>query len=711
MEYSEALAQLRQGRPHAAVRLLKSIVHEHPTDAHAWFLLGASHHEAGELAAASEAIDRSLLLDPARVDAYVAKTAILRAGGNLTGALAAAKVGLDRIPGNSRLEYAVALCFDDLGESELALSHYDAALREAGDPEPALQNKGSLLVRLGRLSDAEATYKAHIQRWPKSVRARAGLADVLLAQERFQEALDVLEALRQMAPEDPTMRVRQGVALASLCRFDEAREVLESARADSGTSVAEYLRRISPGSNPNHMLSPENIFLGRAWAALGRCDWSRWDNFVDVLSKAARDPAIVVEPAVAFMCQHTPLPGAERHAICAKIAEAVERSTAVLRPLRPHDGSRIRVGLLSADFREHLDAYGALPLLQCADHNRFEFYAYALCADDGSKVRAEVLAAAHRSRDLSALNDHDAAVAIRHDDIDILVDLTGHKTGGRFAVVARRPARLQATYRGFSSSLASHRIDYAIVDRIAGANDLEWTEARIFLPLPYYIHDYRAPATRISVTRADYGLASNAFVYCAFHKAEKISPDVFDLWMKVLRAVPHSVLWFRALSDTASGNLRRQALEAGVDPQRLAFAPFEPRESPRYAARHRLGDLMLDSLHHNAIESACDALGAGLPVLTLRGGALASRAGESLASSAGLPDLVAGDRNEYVKLAIELGREPMKIKAMKDRLRANRHTAPLFDTAGRVRALEAAFQEMYDRMMRGEPPASFDVRV
>jgi predicted O-linked N-acetylglucosamine transferase (SPINDLY family) len=187
-------------------------------------------------------------------------------------------------------------------------------------------------------------------------------------------------------------------------------------------------------------------------------------------------------------------------------------------------------------------------------------------------------------------------------------------------------------------------------------------------------------------------LPEDAFVYCAFHKPEKISPDSFALWMEVLRRAPKSVLWFRGLSPAAERNLRLAAGRHGVDPSRLVFAPFETFAGGRYLARQRLGDLLLDALHHNAITNACDALNVGLPVLTLRGTAMASRAAESIVSAAGLPELVAPEPEAFVRTAVDLAINPSVLGGYKKRLLLR--NAPLFDTAGRVRELQACLQQM-----------------
>lgn len=692
-----------------AAELLESLLLQRSDEAETWFLLGACRHALNDLRAAANAFSRSVALNPDNADAHLAHMTVLRAAGHARPALAAAQQALDRLPDNPRLLYTIAVCYEDLGQLNEALANYDAALAIEPTFGDALHNRGLLLARLGRFEDAAANQRSYVAAHPKSVRAYSGLADMLLALARYEEAIEALEALLRLAPQDVSVLLRRGVAHACLHRFAKAKEDFAEAKRRDAAAVESYLENVATSSNSELMLSPENIYLSRGWAALGHCGWSHWDEFVSELRRVAAHPDIAVEPAVAFMSRLTPLSGAERHAVTRCIAARIEaRYPALPRPAATKR-DRIRVGVLSPDFREHLNAYLLLPLFDLGNRARFELHAYSLAADDRSVIRATLRSKADRFVDLQDVSDQDAAPAIRQDDIDILLDVGGHTTGARFAITAQRPARLHVNYLGFSSSLASPRVDYAIVDRVVGSDDAEWTEARIFLPDTHFLYDFRSPAPEMPLSRQEYGLPGDAFVYCAFHRAEKISPDVFELWMRILSQVPRSVLWFRALSAQAARNLRARAEERGMDPARLVFAPFEQSRNPRYLARHRLGDLMLDSLHHNAMTSACDALGAGLPVLTLRGAALASRAGESLVSAAGLPELVTRDPEDYVRTAVRLATEQTALQALRQRLVANRETAPLFDTAGRVRALEAAFQGMYDRMMRGEPPASFDV--
>lgn len=691
MSRPQALEHLRAGRPQAGAALIESSLRDQPEDAASWFLLGACRHALNELPAAARAFARSLSLDPSNIDTQLAYVAVLRGAGNAQSALASVQEALHRFPRDARLAYAGALCLEDLGRFNDALPHYDRALRAAPDFEDALHNRGLLLARLGRFEDAEANQRRYIQLYPGSARAQSGLADMLLALGRFQEAEQAFETAERLSPGDVGVQIRRGAALAAQRRFADARTIFARALTGNAQEVIDYVQRIAPGAELKFVLSPENQFIWQCHLALQRCDWASWGACTEEMRRLPSIPSCSVEPAVAFIAFHLPLSGTEHCAVAHHIATEIEAHIQVLPPLPAKPVKRLKIGILSPDLREHLTAYLLLPLFELLDRSRFELYAYSLAANDGSDVREKLKTSADLFHDLEAMSDEQAASAIRQDDIDILIDAAGHTTGGRFAITARRPARIQVHYLGFVGSLGSTRVDYVIVDRVVAGTQEEWSEKLAYLPNTYYLYDFRAPVPELGLSRKDYGLPEEAFVFCAFHKAEKISPDVFELWMHILTQVPRSVLWLLALPEAAQRNLEREASVHGIDRARLIFAPFDPRE--RYLARQRLGDLMLDAIHHNGMTTACDAMAAGLPVLTLRGSAMSSRAGDSLARAAGVPELVAPDKEVYVKLAVELASNPVRLAGYRRTLEARR--GPLFDTAGRVREIEAALLEMW----------------
>ena len=593
--------------------------------------------------------------------------------------------------GGDRL-FARAIALEDAGRAEEALEHYGRLLAQAPHHADAWHNRGLLLARLGRLSEAEENHRAYVQTHCESARAHSDLADVLLARGCYDAALEALEWILRRHPDDVPALVLRGVALSCLRRLHEARALFSQTRSRFPEKVARFVGRVTPGATLDQMLSPENIFLTRRYAELSQCDWSGWDGLVAEARDAAGALEVALEPAIGFMVRLLPLTGVERHAIMRHIAAPIESRSPAMPPPPPRRHQRIRIGVLSPDFREHLNAYLLLPFFELLDRERFEIYAYSLTGDDGSAARARVRTATDFFRDVHASSDEDAARTIRQDDIDILLDVAGHTTGGRFGIVARRPARYQVEYLGFSASMGSRRVDYAIVDRIVASQDGEWSEKLLYMPHTWFLYDFRAPVRQSGVKRSDYGLPDAAFVYCAFHRAEKISPDVFELWLRILAQVPNAVLWFLDLPEAAKRNLRGEAAKHGIDPGRLVFAPFEPRHGDRYLPRQRLGDLMLDSLYHTAMTTACDALGSGLPILTLKGSALAARAGASFLTAAGLPELVVSDREAYVAEAVALARDSQRLAKYREKLISRE--GPLFDTTARVRELENCFLGM-----------------
>jgi protein O-GlcNAc transferase len=662
-------------------------------DSFGWFLLGACRHALDDLRGAETALACSLNLNPQNLEANLARISVLRAMSDARGALAAAQQAGVRFPRNARVLYAIALTFEDLGLIDRALEGYRSALEHAPDFAEALHNRGLLLARLGQYEAAESSYKAFVAAHPDSVPARLGQIDVLIAQARYDDAIGATEALQALAPDDVGVWIRRGVVLASVRRYSEAKLMFDEALKKDTPSVMQILQRVAPNSNSDLMLSPHNLYLWQAHLALERCDWRSWFEYVEEFRASPSAPAGRLDPAITFVALHLPLSGAERHALARHIASGIEARAAPLPTPPARRGGRIRVGVLSPDFREHLNSYLLLPLFELLARDRFELFAYSLRASDGSAILEKLGRSADHFRDLQALSDEEAVASIRRDDIDVLIDVAGHTMGGNFAITARRPARLQVLYLGFAGSLGSTRVDYAIADRVVAGTLDEWSEELVHLPHTYYLYDFRAPCPQVRAARVDYGLREDWFVFCAFHKAEKISPDAFELWMRILARVPHSVLWLLALPDAAQRNLRRAAERHGVNAARLVFAPFDSRE--RYLARQRLGDLMLDTIHHSAMTTACDAMAAALPVLTIKGAAMASRAGESLTRAAGLPELVAPDKEAYVEMAVALASDPQRLAGYRRTLQERR--GPLFDTAGRVREIEVALLEMWRR--------------
>ena len=255
-------------------------------------------------------------------------------------------------------------------------------------------------------------------------------------------------------------------------------------------------------------------------------------------------------------------------------------------------------------------------------------------------------------------------------------------------------------YLGYPGTTGAPYMDFIIVDRfvVPPSHAHHFSERLAYLPDCYQPNDRARAIAADTPARAACGLPEHGFVFCAFNQAYKITPTVFALWMRLLAATPASVLWLLETHAEASANLRAAAGQAGIDPQRLVFAPR--LALPAHLARHRLADLSLDTLPVNGHTTTSDALWAGLPVLTCAGETFVSRVAGSLLHAVGLPDLVTASLADYEALALALARDPARLAALRQRLAANRETAPLFDSARYTRNLEALYRRMWDDYCR-----------
>ena len=286
----------------------------------------------------------------------------------------------------------------------------------------------------------------------------------------------------------------------------------------------------------------------------------------------------------------------------------------------------------------------------------------------------------------------------------------GYTQDARPGILAYRPAPIQASYLGFPGTTGAEFIDYIIADKTVAPFEHQpfYTEKIVHLPDCYLVNDTKRNIAEGSPSRQEAGLPEKGFVFCCFNNNWKITPDVFGVWMRLLRAVEGSVLWLLRDNEGAERNLRKEAQARGIDPLRLVFAGHLPLDDD-HLARHRLADLFLDTLPYNAHTTASDALWTGLPVLTREGTAFAGRVAASLLYAVGLPELVTHGLEEYEALALKLATDPPSLRSIRRKLEVNRLTHPLFDTDRFRRHIEAAYTTMWETWQRGDPPASFAV--
>jgi protein O-GlcNAc transferase len=699
-------ARLAAGETFNALALLRSACTALPDHGEAHFLLGAALHRLNQLPSALAAFDRALALEPGNLQAAHASLAVLGDMGRTEEAVDRVERLLASHPNDPQLQYTAALVYESRGAFDRAVLHYDRALHFAPDHFESLLNRGVALTRLGRLDEAIANNRRLVTAHPKKVESHFNLAEVLLAASRYQEALTHSEGALALDPQHAGARLDQGLALAALGELEEAHTAL--ARARTLGARIPLATPIEPGASRDAVdLHPAEIYLTRAYERLEECDWSDFDGlstrFASLIGDATFGP--MGSPALGFRAMMLGIDLPRQLRLANEIARAWPATPRKSASSRTHD-PRIRVGYVSSDFRDHPMSHIIAPLLARHDRTRVEVYGYALCPDDGSEHRQNVVSACDHFCDVTNDTTADVAERIARDGVDILVNLNGYTSGHRTALFAKRPAPIQVSYWGFPATMGAPFIDYLIADRtVVPERDFEWyAESVAWLP-HCYVSANRDEHVPPAPARGAVGLPERGMVYCDFNQHAKITPQIFAAWMRILDRVPGSALWL--LAGRGDANLRGHAEAAGVDPGRLVFAPRLPRS--QHLARVQLADLFLDTHPCNAHTTAADTLRAGVPLVTCPGETFASRVAASLALAAGLDELVTRDLDDYTELAVALGRDRDRLRALRQHLASGLGTLPVFDAAGCARALENVYAEMLARHRQGLPPAPIGV--
>lgn len=377
-------------------------------------------------------------------------------------------------------------------------------------------------------------------------------------------------------------------------------------------------------------------------------------------------------------------------------------------PCNNRHGGKIRVGYLSANFRNHPTADLILGLIRFHDRSRFEIYSYSYGDDDGSGKRQAIADASDRFIDIFGSNDVEAAKTINDDQVDILVDLMGHTKDARMKICAAHPAPVQVRYLGFPGSSGAAFFEYILADEVViPPKDVQYySECPIFLPHSYQVNDYRGKTLKARLHRNLPG-HERPFVFCSFATAYKIDRAVYSAWMRILKQSPNSVLWLMPENHSIRKNLLAAARASGVDPKRIEFK--EKIDHDQHLLRLGEADIALDTVAVNGAATTSDALWAGLPVLTVRGNHFASRMSASLLHAIGLPDLVFDSLREYERYAVELSKNMCKLKKIRQRLANNIDKKPLFVTQLVVKQIETAYRLMWEKFLNGEKPSSMNI--
>lgn len=678
--------------------------------------LGVAYAQTGRVREGIDCYRRALDLNPASPEALLNLGRAYRRVGQLEAALEVYQRARAVKPLDAETPTAVA-------EIQLALKRHPEALLAASEAVTANPHDPRALIALGyaslrggKLDEALVAFDTAKQVAPVLAAAHAGRADTLDALGRMSESLDAYEEAARLEPGNVLVLVNSGRLLlrlgnagAALAAFDAA---LAVDPADVGALEGHAISLVMAERHEEAFHALTDLQAKAPWLdylaghrfQMQRyyCDWRDFEAArSDISARILRGER--ADLPLSFM-SHSTEPGEQR--ACAEIYVSDKFSGAVqLERAARTDRARLRVAYLSADFRNHPVGQLTVGIFESHDRSRFETYGLCAAPDDGSELRRRLAAAFDHFEEIGSLSDKAVAERVAALEIDVLIDLGGHTLGSRTGVLAHRPAAVQISFLGFPGTLGSGVSDYIIADRHVIPEDerAHYAEQVIYLPDSYLPNDFPgSPPT--PPPRQAVGLPADAVVLCSFNSAFKFTPAVFEVWMRVLTAVPSAVLWLRDGSATMKRNLAYEAKARGVESDRLVYASRTPGFE-QHQARLALADLFLDTTPYNAHTTASEALAAGVPVITLPGRTFGSRVATSLLHAVDLGHLSVQSLAAYEQLAIELSQSPARRAALKAHLHRVRTNAPLFDTVRFCRHLEDALLEVVERQRRGEPPA------
>jgi predicted O-linked N-acetylglucosamine transferase (SPINDLY family) len=672
-----AVASHRAAEIDRAVAGYVAVLERQPSCFDALHLLGVAQLQLGHPVKALEWLDRAVAVNESSAAAHAHRGAALRELVRSAEALSELNRALELDPAHVGALGNRAAVLLDQGDPASALESADRALVLDPDHAASLYNRASALHALGRQREALDACERSLRIVPPNADLFSRYAALLRDAGRTPEALRACERALSLRPADAALLANRGHLLAE---------------SGQHAAAAESYRHA-------HAIDPSMPYLSgwRVHTQLRIADWNGLNELRQEISAGIDAGRLVCEPFVSLL-----LPLNRR-----RLRRCGELHARSLNGPTTHHGPplhasaaqkrRLHIGYFSADFHDHPTAQLVVGAIEHHDRSRFEITGFALGAPIDDSMRARLRSGVDRFVDLHGRSDAQAAEISRQLGVDIAVDLGGYTRGSRAAIFLERAAAIQVAWLGFPGTSGSAAFEYMLADEVVvpAAHAADYSEEVIRLPHCYQPNDLKRQVSDDTPTRASLGLPSTAFVFCCFNNPAKITPEVFAVWMRLLRGVPESALWLLDENAEATKQLRRHAQAHGVDQRRLVFAPRKP--APEHLARHRAADLCLDTWPYNAHTTASDALWAGLPLLTMRGETFASRVAASLLEAVEMPELITNSPSAYESLAMELATDRERVAELRQRLDVQRTSCPLFDTAHFTRDLESAYLTIWER--------------
>ncbi|WIY25780.1 tetratricopeptide repeat protein [Parasedimentitalea psychrophila] len=689
-----------------------------PNSEQLWTLRGAAATALGQHALAENAFRQSVRLMPQVASTYFNLGAALESQGNYIEAVESFTSAIELSPKQAGYYPSRGNAHRSAGDLKAAIADLRTSTKLDTGNAIAFGFLGQYLQEYGETRSAIDAFKSAILLDPNSPAMHLNLGDSYHEAGDIPQALKHLERATVLDPNNSSAHNNLASAYFSARQYDAS---LLSCMAAIALNP-DYARAYHNIANVHHRQGRLDLAVAAYGTAVSlddsmhvaqtlklhfqaqMCDWQAQEEF-ETVANTIGITGKAVPP--------WPLLGFEDHPERQKLrsgqyAKQWQNNRADL--TGSPTGSRIRVGYFSSDLCEHATLFLLNGVIENHNQADFEIIVYCMNEPKRSPQLDRLIRNAEHFVDVHLASDDDIVKRARQDELDIAIDLKGYTQDARTGPFSAGLAPIQISYLGYPGTMATPCMDYLIADTVVVPPEQRehYSEQLIYLPDSYQPNDDHRIIAQAPVSRASCGLPEDAVVLCCFNSSYKITPQEFDIWMRILSSVPKAVLWLLDGNEWAKDNLKQAARDRGVDETRLIFAENLPHDA--HLARHRLADIFVDTFNVNAHTTASDALWTGLPVVTKAGSQFAARVAASLLKAVGMADLITEDAQQYENLITKLATDKAALLAVKSRLRANLATTPLFDTAAYTAHLEEGYRQVWQRWQQGWAPQDVHVQ-
>jgi len=651
-----------QGRNSEAILALKRAVRLSPDDFDAWNSLGVNHKAVGDRQEAVADFRAAIRANSLCAEAYSNLGMALQDLGQSDDAVSCCSEAIKIRPDYAEAYNNLAIALLSMGRVDEALLNVARAVELRPNYSDALANFALALQKSGRSVESVNKYNELEKIIDFNFEQYKNFGDALFSAQQFEKSIEIYNISISANPTDDTIYYRLGIVYQAIRNYE---------MAVKSTLKATEL-------NPNSYDAFNS--LGNIYRVVGRPF-----DAVRAYSQAIELNSNFLEPhsSMVFTMQYC-----KNYNHVEKLQSACDYGYKLNKPIYDHniseaevDKKTLRIGFVSPDFREHPIGYffeNFMTVLRAQSDESLSLYVYAT-SNKSDDLTNRIKSVSHKWTLAVNLTDLELANEIFDDQVDVLIDLSGHTANNRLAMFALKPAPIQASWQGYFATTGLDTMDYFLGDPwLAPPCEDELFVEKIWR-LPETNACFSAPTPDVQISPLPARSLGYVTFGCFNHLA-KLDPAVLSLWVKILKSVPHSRLFLKngQLGDASVClNLRNQFTAEGVPLDRLYFEGFSPRTE--YLEAYNQIDISLDPFPYPGGTTSIESLWMGTPVLTMKGNNYLSRVGESIAQNAGLSDWIAVDEADYLTKAIEFSSNLETLQAISLGLRDSVLKSPLFD--------------------------------